>query len=89
MTTAEYVAKLIKESKQKFAAVTEQYVEINKKLDSVIDTVKQIDQKVENTNIRMAGVEIELTEVKRVVDATFEAVGNHEERITVLEEKVR
>ena len=85
----QYVGAINEESKHNIEAVGEQYSGLNEKVDKLIITVEETSEKVENTNIRLAGVEIELAEVRRITDATFEAVGNHEERITVLEEKVR
>ncbi|MEK7499256.1 MAG: hypothetical protein AAB649_01480, partial [Patescibacteria group bacterium] len=85
----QYVGAINEESKHNIEAVGEQYAGLNEKVDQVITTVGELNEKYEHTNVRLAGVEIELAEVRRIADATFEAVGNHEERITVLEEKVR
>lgn len=91
-----YVGAVVEDSKHNVSAVAEQYTSLVHKID-------ELNEKADLAIEDRQRIKIELYAVKQVADATFEEVGamrveitesneklhNHEERITVLEAKVR
>ncbi len=78
----QYIGAIGEESKHQVAAVAEQHA-------SLVDKIEELNKKADEGAKDREQIKAELFGVKRVLDATFEAVGNHEERITALEQKVR
>lgn len=98
-----YIGALAEDSKHNIKAVGEQYLGLVKKVDEVKNSVEELKERVIRVESNVIHIEDTVEQIEVVANATFEEVGamrveltesneklnHHEERITVLEQKVR